>query len=79
MKTTVQKLYSTLHLNPSSFLKYRMKRYVKWRNQNDLKTQMLQLAMSSTTLRIRQKHASLQNYVNQATKCKTRKPVPWKQ
>lgn len=56
-----------------------MKRYVKWRKQNDLKTQMLQLAMSSTTQRIRQKHASLQNYVNQATKCKTRKPVPWKQ
>lgn len=40
-------------------MKYRVKRYVKWRIQNDLKTQLLQLAMSSTTQRIRQIHASV--------------------
>lgn len=40
-----------------------MKRSVKWRIQNDLKTQLLQLVMSSTTQRIRRIHASLQNYI----------------
>lgn len=40
-----------------------MKRSVKWRLHNDLKTQLLQLVMSSTTQRIRRIHASLQNYI----------------